>query len=170
MESSHYVFNEITWGGIKDSTTGTHGYPTGFISAGAAYDPATDEWRMLEKLPLDPRGWHSAVWTGDEMVVWGGVAEPNTACFDCYAGDAGAYDPVSGTWRRINQGPLPGRVEHSAVWTGDRMIVFGGGIPQGGGGRDDGAVYDPSLTRGSCCRIPRSKAESDTRPFGPERR
>jgi hypothetical protein len=135
----------ITWGGIKDSTTGTHGYPTGFIAVGAAYDPATDEWRMLEESPLDPRGWHSAVWTGEEMVVWGGVAQPNTTCSDCgYAENAGAYDPTSGHWRRIDSGPLPGRVEHSAVWTGDRMIIFGGGVPQGGGGRDDGAVYDPS--------------------------
>ena len=24
------------------------------------------------------------------------------------------------------------------------MIICGGGVPQGGGGRDDGGVYDPS--------------------------
>jgi hypothetical protein len=135
----------ITWGGIKDSANRNAGYPTGFLAAGAAYDPATNEWRVLEESSLDPRGWHSSTWTGDEMVVWGGVSEADTACPDCgYAEDAGAYDPAQGTWRRIDSGPLSGRVEHSAVWTGDRMIVFGGGTPQGGGGRDDGATYDPS--------------------------
>lgn len=134
----------ITWGGIRDSRTGIHGYPTGFVARGAAYSPATDTWRTLETSGLDARGWHTAVWTGREMIVWGGVSEPQTTCYDCgYAGDAGAYDPVSRTWREVDPGPLPGRVEHTAVWTGTEMIVFGGGTPGGGAGRDDGAAYHP---------------------------
>lgn len=133
----------ITWGGIKDSN-GAEGFPTGFEATGAAYDPATDEWRTLEQGPLDPRGWHSAVWTGEEMIVWGGVARPETTCYDCgYPGGAGAYDPTSGTWRQIDVGPLSGRVEHTAVWTGSHMFVYGGSPPGGGSGRHDGAVYDP---------------------------
>lgn len=133
----------ITWGGIMDSTTGPHGYPTGFAATGAAYDPARDEWRVLEPSGLDPRGWHSAVWTSTEMLVWGGVAQPNTTCRSgCHAGDAGAYDPESGTWRAIDAGPLSGRVEHTAVWTGSDMIVYGGDVPGGGFPRNDGAAYD----------------------------
>lgn len=136
----------ITWGGIKDSTTGTHGYPTGFVAHGAAYDPALDRWRVLPASNLDPRGWHSAVWTGKEMIVWGGVSEAQTDCYDCgYAEDAGAYDPSTDTWREIDPGPLSGRVEHRAVWADGRMIVFGGSAPGGGRlGRDDGALYYPA--------------------------
>lgn len=134
----------ITFGGIKDTPGGTQGYPTGFVSEGAAYDPEADRWRLLSESGLDARGWHSAVWTGEEMITWGGVSEPQTECYDCgYAEDAGAYDPSTDTWREIDPGPLPGRVEHTAVWSDGRMIIFGGGAPGGGLGREDGAVYDP---------------------------
>lgn len=134
----------ITFGGIKDTPGGSQGYPTGFIADGAAYHPEQDRWRVLPDSGLDPRGWHSAVWTGNEMIVWGGVSEPQTECYDCgYASDAGAYDPATGTWREIDVGPLSERVEHTAVWTGELMMVFGGGAPGGGLGRDDGAAYDP---------------------------
>jgi hypothetical protein len=132
----------IAWGGIEDSTEAV-GFPAGFVATGAAYNPKTDQWRMLEPTQLDPRGWHTAVWTGEEMIVWGGVARPNTVCYDCgYAEDAGAYDPASGTWRAIDAGPLSGRVEHTAVWANGRMVVYGGSPPGGGSGRGDGAVYD----------------------------
>ena len=78
------------------------------------------------------------------MFVWGGVSESQTQCYDCgYPSDAGAYNPVTDTWREIDVGPLTGRVEHTAVWTGSQMLVFGGGAPGGGLGQDDGAAYDP---------------------------
>jgi hypothetical protein len=132
----------ITWGGIQDSSD-PGGFPAGFVATGAAYDPETDKWRMLERTELDPRGWHSSVWTGEEMIVWGGVARPIIDCYDCgYAEDAGAYNPTTGTWRRIDSGPLSGRVEHTAVWTGSLMVVFGGSPPGGGSGRGDGGVFD----------------------------
>jgi N-acetylneuraminic acid mutarotase len=133
----------ITWGGIKDSTSGPHGFPTGFIAQGAAYDPNSDRWRILPPSGLNPRAWHSAVWTGEEMIVWGGVSKPQDTCYDCgYAADAGAYDPGSNSWRALDVGPLAGRVEHTAVWTGDHMIIYGGSTPGGGLARADGASYD----------------------------
>jgi hypothetical protein len=136
----------VTWGGIRDSKDGVRrGFPTGFVASGAAYDPEADTWRVLERSRLDPRGWHGAVWTGTEMLVWGGVSTPQTRCYDCgYATDAGAYDPATGEWRHIDQGPLAGRVEHTAVWSGEQMIVYGGSAPGGGPGKGDGATYDPA--------------------------
>jgi hypothetical protein len=54
----------IAWGGEED--------PDG---VGAAYDPETDTWRPLSATNRpEPRAWHAAVWTGREMIVWGGVA------------------------------------------------------------------------------------------------
>jgi hypothetical protein len=86
----------IVWGGSDDyESEGTHGFPRSFLNMGAAYDPGSDTWRALEPSPLDPRGWHSAVWTGEEMIVWGGVGSSD------YAGDAGAYDPDTDGWRAI---------------------------------------------------------------------
>jgi hypothetical protein len=39
---------------------------------GATYDPATGTWRDLAEPPLSPRRDHVAVWTGDELLIWGG--------------------------------------------------------------------------------------------------
>jgi hypothetical protein len=67
------------------------------------------------------------------MIVWGGTA-----------GSEGArYDPLVDRWELIAPAPLSGRVDHTAVWTGAAMIVWGGGPTSGGFGYDDGASYDP---------------------------
>jgi N-acetylneuraminic acid mutarotase len=37
------------------------------------YDPATDSWRQITTAGAhEARLGHSAVWTGDSMIVWGG--------------------------------------------------------------------------------------------------
>jgi hypothetical protein len=132
----------IVWGGSDDyESEGTRGFPGTFLNMGAAYDPRADTWRVLEPSPLDPRGWHTAVWTGEEMIVWGGVAGSDV--YAAYAGEAGAYDPARGDWREIPPGPLSGRVDHSAVWTGEEMMVWGGSQAGGGLGYEDGATYSP---------------------------
>ncbi len=84
--------------------------------------------------PLSPRGGHSVVWTGNELIVWGGWGDEmgNTK-----RGDGAAYDPASNSWRMIAPSPLSPRRNHAAAWTGDEMVVFGGD------GRRDGAAYDP---------------------------
>jgi hypothetical protein len=43
------------------------------LEDGAAYDPATDRWRTLEPVSLLGRGFPVTTWTGQEMVVWGGL-------------------------------------------------------------------------------------------------
>lgn len=135
----------ITWGGVRTFPGRPTGSPRGFVADGAAYDPASGTWRELAPAPLDARGWHTAVWTGTEMIVWGGMAEPRSDCYDCgYPDDAAAYDPATDTWRTLPNGPLAGRVEHSAVWTGEEMIVYGGSAPGGGPGKEDGAIFDPA--------------------------
>jgi hypothetical protein len=55
---------------------------------------------------------HQTVWTGSEMLIWGGSGT-------AYLGDGGRYNPVANAWRPITatDAPLP-RQEHSAVWTG----------------------------------------------------
>ena len=53
----------IVWGGYNGS----------FLSTGERYLPLTDTWTATVS-PTAPTGryFHSAVWTGTEMIVWGG--------------------------------------------------------------------------------------------------
>ena len=64
--------------------------------------------------------YHSAVWTGTRMLVWGGYGgDP--------LGDGASYDPGSNTWSPIaGLGAPSPRYVHRAVWTGTQMIVWGG--------------------------------------------
>jgi hypothetical protein len=90
----------------------------------------------------------SAVWTGDELIVWGGEAgsEQNRRA------DGAALDLASGTWRTLAPVDLTPRSQHAALWTGERMIIAGGvgaySQPH------DAAEYDPVKDRWR--RLPRS--------------
>jgi hypothetical protein len=106
----------IVWGGESVSSGALFG-------TGGLYDPATDAWKKTSTAGAPPgRYLHSAVWTGAEMIVWGGE----------YLGGAtstgGRYDPVSDSWIPTSQGAVPSaRDLHATVWTGAEMIVWGGG-------------------------------------------
>ena len=80
---------------------------------------------------------HTAIWTGSKMIVWGGYSQfsPN------YNSVGGIYDPKTDTWTATSAANAPtGRVGHTAIWTGDRMIIFGG---WNGAWFSDGASFDP---------------------------
>ena len=83
----------ILWGGC----CGPGG--RGSRAVGAAYDIARDDWRHIRRGPLDNRFDHTAVWTGKEMIVWGG--------FDGHRlrSDGAAYQPRSGRWRKVARRP-----------------------------------------------------------------
>jgi hypothetical protein len=104
-------------------------------------DPGAAKFEMsaLAPSPLSPRADMTGVWTGEELIVWGGTSN------GAVAGDGAAYSPASDSWRRIADGPLSARTRHMAVWTGREMVVWGGTLrPAGPGGLLDGAAYDPT--------------------------
>jgi hypothetical protein len=74
----------------------------------------------------------TAVWTGSEMIVWGGYN-------GSYLDSGGRYRPSSDAWTPTSTGAnVPvGRSRHAAVWTGMEAIVWGGwaGAELGSGGR-----------------------------------
>jgi hypothetical protein len=124
----------IVWGGAPGGSIGGFG-----LADGARYDPATDAWMQLE-YPDDPPSalHHNAVWTGREMIVWGG--------FIAYSEEGlrgAAYDPDRRTWRLLTAAGTPStRGSPVMLWTGSQMIVWGGNngsVPIGGGAR-----YDPA--------------------------
>jgi hypothetical protein len=97
------------------------------------------QWRSLNAAGApSARYLHSAVWTGQKMIVWGGRGSgtpPVTA-------SGGAYDPGQDSWSPTASAGAPeARHSHAAVWTGSRMIVWGGyGVS---GLAAAGALYDP---------------------------
>ena len=107
----------IVWGGLFFDNTGTH-----YLDTGGRYNPASDSWTATSVLNA-PEGRESftAVWTGSEMIVWGGYngsSEVNTG---------GSYNPTTDTWTATNTANAPtSRDDHTAIWTGSEMVVWGG--------------------------------------------
>jgi N-acetylneuraminic acid mutarotase len=74
------------------------------------------------------------------MLVWGGVVPSGQR-----GAYGAAYNPASDTWRPLADGPLSARSNHTAVWTGRRMLVWGGQrASHGDRFLADGAGYDPA--------------------------
>ena len=70
----------------------------------------------------DGRAYHTAVWTGSEMIVWGGADSSGN---DISTG--GRYNPSTDSWTATSTTNAPSaRSAHTAVWTGSEMIVWGG--------------------------------------------
>lgn len=97
----------------------------GSTNSGGRYEPATDTWRPTATLcaPSGREG-HVAVWTGSRMLVWGGYFG---AARQQYFIQGAAYDPASDAWQAMSATDAPAaRYEHSGVWTGSQLIVWGG--------------------------------------------
>ena len=110
----------LVWGGY--SLTGTAPMTTHYHNTGGRYNPANDTWLPMPaaNTPAGRYG-HRTVWTGTEMIVWGGIGE------DGYLADGGRYHPLNNQWFSMAAQNAPGpRWNHSATWTGTEMIVWGG--------------------------------------------
>ncbi len=121
----------IVFGG-RDGTT--------YFNDTYSYDPIGNAWTTLSSSGApSARALHTAVWTGSEMIVFGGQAAAQVPFKD-----GAAYDPSANTWRALSSAPgtLAGRERHKAVWSGSRMMVWGG-FDDAGNDLYDGATYDP---------------------------
>ena len=87
--------------------------------------------------PPPARSNHTTVWTGSEMIVWGGQGDGGRAL-----NTGGRYNPESNSWVAVNPiGAPAARGQHTAVWTGKEMIVWGGEV--GGSAGNTGGRYNP---------------------------
>ena len=136
----------IIWGGYKPSS--------GFdVNTGGKYNPATDTWTATSttNAPI-VRDAHTAVWTGSEMIVWGGYngSDLNTG---------GRYNPGTDSWLDTGTTNAPvARDSHTAIWTGSEMIVWGGFGDSGElntGGRYNPATNSWTVTSTSDAPTPR---------------
>ena len=132
----------LVWGGLKD-------FESDFASQGLRYEPATKIWDFISDVdaPIG-RSSHVAIWTGSEMFVWGGAItvgeRPNTT-FEFFA-DGGRYDPLTDTWKGVSELDAPtARIHHRVVWTGERVLIWGGNNYNEGHTVNTGGSYDPVL-------------------------
>ncbi|HQQ78585.1 MAG TPA: hypothetical protein PLB01_14615 [Thermoanaerobaculia bacterium] len=111
----------FVWGG-QDATQ------VPIYNSGGLYDPATDSWAATSTGTNVPsaRRYAHCVWTGSEVLVWGGedasLAALNTG---------GRYNPVANTWAAMTTASAPaGRFSAAVVWAAEasppRMLVWGG--------------------------------------------
>ena len=89
----------------------------------AKYDPVRDEWtRVLAPREQTARGGSSMIWTGREMIVWGGVDVSSGT--GRVRNNGWRYDPQREVWSTVSTDGAPSpRTAHVAVWTGTDMIV-----------------------------------------------
>ena len=116
----------VVWGGQGTEGGGAISVPR---DAGAAYDPDTQQWRMIATAPTSVRqviaeseGFAGrGAWTGGELVVL--LGQPGPGMDQPLAG--GAYDPARDVWRVL---PMDSGMSYAAsvVWTGRSAAVIGG--------------------------------------------
>lgn len=112
----------IVWGGES-------GYECGGRTSrgGAAYSPKMRRWRRITPAPINGRLGHIAIWTGEEMIVWGGIAQRDGACDPKgVLADGASYDPELDQWESIPEAPIQSGEEPEAFWTGEEMLVWSG--------------------------------------------
>jgi N-acetylneuraminic acid mutarotase len=130
-------------------------YPASFARA-AAYDPASDTWRRIAPTP----GRHSwdgatAVWDRHEVLVVGGAVIAADGRPLRLARVPLAYNPRTNCWRRL--APMEsGRTDFAAVWTGKRLLVWGGRTDRRSSAErpPSGFAYDTARNRWS--RLPQA--------------
>src|SRR6266478_131593 len=106
-------------------------------TASNAGGTCNDAWGATSTINApSARDLHTAVWTGSEMIVWGGTN------FSNYLKTGGRYNPGTDSWTATSTTNAPSaRDRHTAVWTGSEMIVWGGT------GDSTGGKYNPMLDR-----------------------
>ena len=90
--------------------------------ANADGPPCTDDMWTATTTTNAPeaRSGHTAVWTGSEMIIWGGGA-------GLMFNTGGRYNPSTDSWAATSTSNAPSvRIGHTAVWSGSEMIVWGG--------------------------------------------
>jgi len=116
---------------VAAAWSGSRAFFTTASRAVLSYDPAKDRW---QKLPLLPRGRAGTVlaWDGAHVLVWGG------------ARGGASIVPGEKRWTSFAHGPLPSRLEPTAVWTGTSLLVWGGAATKTWGHYDEaGGIYTP---------------------------
>ncbi|MDQ1725708.1 MAG: hypothetical protein QOG52_2736 [Frankiaceae bacterium] len=107
-------------------------YPT--TGPGTAEALAHAKWTALPPAPIEWREVPASVYTGRELLVWGGLTETGPV------GDGASYDPTARKWQLLPTAPIGARTGSATAWTGSQWFVWGG--RNGSDALADGALYD----------------------------
>ncbi|MCA1842485.1 MAG: hypothetical protein LC792_04710 [Actinobacteria bacterium] len=134
------AFDEPAQGGLELPSDGAGESAAGVGAAEPTRPPhhIPDGWTWRPVGPLPGRQGNIAVWTGREVIYWGGDRPGRPP-------EGAAYDPKTDQWRRLSRSPLTNRTGAAAAWTGREVLVFGG--VNGSGQQHDGAAYDPVIDK-----------------------
>lgn len=102
-----------------------------------AYDPASDRWRWIADLEY-PREGAASIWTGTELVVWGGTLGTQIPPH------GEVYHPATDAWTAMPRSPLRARTGPVAVWTGTSVVFWGGQDARTWNWTEDGAAFTPA--------------------------
>ena len=144
----------VVWGGSNNS---------GHLNTGGRYNPSTNTWAPMSTTNAPAaRAFHTAVWATNQMIIWGGYDHPNGIYFNT----GGRYNPTSNTWAPTSITNAPtGRREHTAVWIGGLMIVWGGSGYGDFNGVNTGGRYNPSTNIWSATST-RERTHGSSSPHG----
>jgi hypothetical protein len=106
---------------------------------GWIFDARDRTWRPLPPSPLSARSSAQGVWTGREVLVWGGF--DGSWLGDGSLSDGAAFDPATATWRALPAAPGEPFAPLTSVWTGSEAIFWGS---VRGDGHGPGLAFDPA--------------------------
>ncbi|HVR96076.1 MAG TPA: hypothetical protein VMW27_05645 [Thermoanaerobaculia bacterium] len=166
---------DVWWAATREKAGGREAFvqPVGSyrLPAVAAAEGCTnDRWTPTTPAPKPPgtipevgsaRVSPSSVWTGAEMIVWGGGSVCSPLGDVCGLNSGAAFNPATGVWTPTQgAGAVPaGRLGHIAVWTGSKMIVWGGVSDQR---TNTGGIYDPAANEWSATNTAGAPAGRDS--------
>jgi hypothetical protein len=124
------------WQGARSRT------PVASISSSIA-DPLSSISKGWTELPPPPQaaGGMASVWTGAELISWGGYVSDHVTDTYTYLATGSAFDPSSNTWTPIPVAP-EARSNATAIWTGsEALFLFGQDDTKT---YPDGVAFDPA--------------------------
>ncbi len=129
----------LIWGGVDRPSIEDKAAAT--LGNGGIFDPLTQVWTPLSGTPSTHRSLHCAVWTGSQLLVFGGIRKmPDQDSLLINQGEI--FDPKSMEWKPMSDKMQPApRFGHTCAWTGKKLVVWGGYV--GFSTAANGGVYDP---------------------------
>lgn len=153
----------ILYGGFLRGADAVRVAPDGYV-----LDLEEEVWQPLPPAPNAPLWDPVVVWTGEEMIVWGGARPGDAHELGRWPVQGAAYRPDEGSWRPIADAPVEQVYYSSGLWTGEKLIVWGG--HHGGPPTDSetgapfAAAYDPATD--SWRRLPAPPLEDPAEAAG----
>ena len=126
----------IVWGGRQLS-----GSPEVMHANGAVYNPSTNTWTTMSNTNAPEQCYdQAAVWTGKEMIVFGGTSNSSSSC------STKRYVLSEDKWYNVTSNNQPDKVYRSSIYgafDGSRAVFWGGAPLFQNQPNDQGGLYLP---------------------------